>query len=98
MWSGPLAGTWRRPELNGARTFRAADDGERLQLAYTAPEGLFELTLPKARSYLLGQDTDSTVEEIAEHIAGQVALKRPGQPVQVRAFEGVMKGAIARRG
>ena len=93
-------------EAQWAETFRdiylvtgthiASDDGERLQLAYSAPEGLFELALPKSRSYLLGQHTDSTVEEIAEHIAKQVALQRPGQQVAVRAFEGVMKGAIAR--
>lgn len=73
------------------------DDGERLRLAYTAPEGLFELELPRARSYLLGQDTDSTVEEIAEHLAGRIAAGRPGQRVEVRAYEGVMKGALARR-
>lgn len=73
------------------------DDGERLRLAYTAPEGLFELELPRARSYLLGQDTDSTVEEIAEHLASQIAAERPGQRVEVRAYEGVMKGALARR-
>jgi 6-pyruvoyl-tetrahydropterin synthase len=73
------------------------DDGERLQLAYRAPEGLFELEVPKARSYLLGQDTDSTVEEIAEHLADHVAAARPGRSIEVRAYEGVMKGAIARR-
>lgn len=74
------------------------DDGERLRLAYTAPEGLFELEVPKARSYLLGQDTDSTVEEIAEHLASRIAAERPGQQIAVRAYEGVMKGALARRG
>lgn len=74
------------------------DDGERISVAYTAPEGLFELTLPKSRSYLLGQDTDSTVEEIAEHLATQIAAQRPGQKVTVRAYEGVMKGARACRG
>lgn len=73
------------------------DDGERLGLAYTAPEGLFELELPRSRSYLLGQDTDSTVEEIAEHLAGRVAAEHPGRRVEVRAYEGVMKGALARR-
>lgn len=73
------------------------DDGERLRLAYAAPEGLFELEVPKARSYLLGQDTDSTVEEIAEHLASRIAAERPGQQIAVRAYEGVMKGALARR-
>jgi 6-pyruvoyl-tetrahydropterin synthase len=75
-----------------------SDDGERLALAYTAPEGRFELTLPKARTYALGETTDSTVEEIAEHIAARLAGSRPGQRVDVRAYEGVMKGALARRG
>ena len=75
-----------------------ADDGERLSLAYTAPEGEFELVLPKARCYLLGEETDSTVEEIAEHLAARVAAARPGHRIEVRAFEGVMKGAIARQG
>ncbi|MES2884120.1 MAG: 6-carboxytetrahydropterin synthase [Pseudomonadota bacterium] len=73
------------------------DDGERLTVAYSAPEGAFELTLPKSRSYRLGQHTDSTVEEIAEHLAGQIAASRPGQRVAVRAYEGVMKGAMATR-
>ena len=93
-------------EAQWAETFRdiylvtgshvVADDGERLSLAYTAPEGDFELTLPKSRSYLLGANTDTTVEEIAEHLAGQIAAARPGQSVTVRAYEGVMKGAMAR--
>ena len=74
-----------------------ADDGERLSLAYTAPEGAFELVLPKSRTYLLGQDTDSTVEEIAEHLATRIAAERPGQHITVRAYEGVMKGAAAGR-
>lgn len=73
------------------------DDGERLSLAYSAPEGDFELMLPKSRTYLLGEHTDSTVEEIAEHLATQVAARRPGHRITARAYEGVMKGAIARR-
>lgn len=79
-------------------THVVADDGERLSVTYEAPEGRFELSLPKSRSYLLGQHTDSTVEEIAEHLATQIALARPDQVVTVRAYEGVMKGALARRG
>ena len=74
------------------------DDGERLGLAYTAPEGRFELEVPKARAYQLGAETDSTVEEIAEHLADRVVAARPGRRIEVRAYEGVMKGALARRG
>lgn len=72
-----------------------ADRAERVELAYTAPEGRFELALPKAQSYLLGTEIDSTVEKIAEHLAAQCAIQRPGQRVVVRAYEGVMKGAMA---
>ena len=71
------------------------DQGERLSLAYTAPEGRFELTLPKARSYLLGAQTDTTVEEIAEHLTQRIAAEHPGHHIAVRAYEGVMKGAMA---
>jgi len=95
-------------EAQWAETFRdiylvtgahvLGDDGERLSVAYNAPEGHFELSLPKARCYLLGQDTDSTVEEIAEHLSSRIADQHPGQTVAVRAYEGVMKGALARRG
>jgi 6-pyruvoyl-tetrahydropterin synthase len=75
------------------------DDGERLCLAYTAPEGQFELALPKARTYALGAQTDSTVEEIAAHIASRTAAEHPGaRRIMARAYEGVMKGAIALAG
>lgn len=95
-------------EADWAETFRdiylytgrhvVKDDGERLSLAYSAPEGRFELDVPKARAYRLGAETDSTVEEIAEHLADSVAAARPGRKIEVRAYEGVMKGALARRG
>lgn len=94
-------------EAEWAETFRdiylvtgshvVQDDGERLWLAYTAPEGQFELMLPKSRTYFLGEHTDSTVEEIAEHLATQIAVCRPGHRITARAYEGVMKGAIAQR-
>ena len=42
--------------------------------------------------------TDSTVERIAEHVCAQVAAERPSAKIEVRAYEGVMKGAIATSG
>lgn len=66
----------------------------RMRFAYTSGEGAFELELPVDRCVLL--QTDSTVERIAEHIAARVAEDRPRLPVEVRAYEGVMKGALAR--
>lgn len=66
----------------------------RLRFAYTAPEGRFELELPESRVDLLEGDT--TVERIAEHLAWVAAARQPGHTVEVRAYEGVMKGARAR--
>ncbi|MGB3621614.1 6-pyruvoyl tetrahydropterin reductase [Ketobacter sp. MCCC 1A13808] len=61
--------------------------------AYQAQQGDFELTLPKSKVYLI--DTDTTVEYLAEHIAGRLNQDNPDCEIEVKAFEGVMKGAIA---
>ena len=69
----------------------------RIRFEYQGSEGEFELELPVERCDLL--QTDSTVERIAEHLARQVADERPaGTRIEVRAYEGVMKGAIAAAG
>lgn len=65
----------------------------RLRFGYDAPQGRFELALPELCCDLL--DGDTTVERIAEHLARSCALRRAGAAVEVRAYEGVMKGAIA---
>lgn len=58
---------------------------------YTAPQGQFSLTLPSKACYDL--NTDTTVEQIANHIAK--VLLESGHSVTVKAFEGVGKGALA---
>ena len=68
----------------------------RIRFEYRSGEGEFELELPVERCDLL--QTDSTVERIAEHLCAQVAAERPRARVEVRAYEGVMKGAIATSG
>lgn len=78
----------------GTREDRAEQAGGRIRFAYEAPEGRFELALPETRVDLL--DTDTTVERIAGHLARRVAARRPAAAVEVRAYEGVMKGALAR--
>jgi len=83
---------WRDIYL-GTREDLVARANGRLRFAYSANEGAFELELPEARCDLL--DDDSTVERIAEHLAAHSAAQHPGQAVEVRAYEGVMKGAIA---
>ncbi|MEH6577408.1 MAG: 6-carboxytetrahydropterin synthase [Amphritea sp.] len=60
---------------------------------YQAPQGEFELRLPADKCYLI--NTETTVEQIACHLAEQVKKAYPSHEVMVRAFEGVGKGAIA---
>lgn len=61
--------------------------------AYDAPQGHYALSYPTALCYVM--DSDSTVECIAEHIAGCCKQESPNDHFTVRAYEGVMKGAIA---
>ena len=64
-----------------------------LHFAYSSSQGAFELELPKRACQLI--DTDSTVENIAGHIAASLKQEYPDDTFEVRAFEGVGKGAIA---
>ena len=66
-----------------------------IQFGYDAQQGRFELSLPAQQVYLI--DTDSTVEYLADHIAACLKADDPDHEFEVRAYEGVMKGAIARR-
>ncbi|AWN15764.1 6-carboxytetrahydropterin synthase [Salinisphaera sp. LB1] len=70
-------------------------DAERLGFGYRAPQGEFALDIAAARCVLL--EGPPTVENIADHIASELAARHPGHLVAVRAYEGVGKGAIATR-
>lgn len=63
------------------------------RFGYRASQGEFVLDVPAERCYLI--DTDSTVENLARHVAGRLAIEHPGSRYRVRAFEGVDKGAVA---
>ncbi len=65
---------------------------EYLCFSYQADQGGFRLELPKQLCYLI--DTDSTVENLAQHIADKLKQEHPDSEFQVRVFEGVDKGAI----
>lgn len=65
-----------------------------LHTAYDAPEGHFDLRLPRAAVTRI--DSDSTVECLADWLLVEAKRRRPGASITVRAFEGVQKGAIAR--
>lgn len=60
---------------------------------YESSQGLFELLLPAACCDLL--DTETTVENIAQHIAQRLAASQQLEHGHVKAYEGIGKGAIA---
>lgn len=72
-----------------------------LDLRYRSREGEYRLRLPKARCHVLEGET--TVEQIAAYLAQATQrelspaqhLAQQHSRVQVRAFEGVQKGALA---
>jgi len=88
-----IALAWTDVYLGTREDLVSRANGE-LRFAYSAPEGRFELALPEAHADLL--DTDTTVERIAEHLSWVAAARLPGRTVEVRAYEGVMKGAVGR--
>ncbi len=59
---------------------------------YLAQQGQFLLELPSTRCYIV--DTDTTVEWIAHHIASTLKRETPDDVIEVRAYEGIGKGAV----
>ncbi len=86
---------WRDIYL-GTREDLAASDAGRYRFEYRAQEGVFALEVPAVTCDLL--DGDTTVERIAECLLARLAAELPQSSVEVRAYEGVMKGALARVG
>jgi len=88
LWRDIYIGT--EEDLTGSFT---QDGTDYYSFAYQAQQGPFDLSLPQACCYLI--DTDSTVENIATHIAAALKQREPEQMIRVKAFEGVGKGSIA---
>lgn len=63
-----------------------------VRFGYVSREGRYLLELHRRHVYLL--DTDSTVENIAQHVADALKRAHPERKYRVKAFEGVAKGAI----
>jgi 6-pyruvoyl-tetrahydropterin synthase len=75
---------------------RFADNNiDYVTFSYTAQQGDFSLTLPRETVYLV--HTDTTVELLAAHLAEQCKAISGSDTIQVKAFEGVGKGALATR-
>lgn len=89
------AGRWKDIYL-GTQEDIVVDNSERVRFEYSSVDGEFALELPAQRCELL--DGDTTVERLARHIAHAVQTERPAKAVEVRAYEGVLKGAVARAG
>ncbi len=88
-----LATRWADIYLGTREDVLSQANGQIL-FGYDAPEGRFELSLPQSRVELIEGDT--TVECLAGWIARYAAANvGPDHVVQARAYEGVMKGAIA---
>ncbi len=71
-------------------------DGDYYRFEYSTPCGHFSLTLAASHCYLL--DTDTTVENLAQHIAESLHREHPEDRFRVRAFEGIDKGAVGEAG
>ncbi len=83
---------WRDIYIASREDLDKEQDGD-MWFSYRSAQGQFLLRLPAARCYLV--DRDSTVENLAQHIADSLAREYPGSRFRVHAYEGVDKGAIA---
>ncbi|MEW5249315.1 6-carboxytetrahydropterin synthase [Microbulbifer sp. 2201CG32-9] len=92
-WEKRWADRWRDIYLGTREDLLPHTGGTMLQFAYRAGQGDFSLALPADRCELV--DCDTTVEQLAQHIATQIATEEPGHEVMVRAYEGLGKGAVA---
>ncbi|WP_346839264.1 6-carboxytetrahydropterin synthase [Microbulbifer sp. SAOS-129_SWC] len=92
-WEAKWAERWRDIYLGTREDLSAPAGNDALDFAYRARQGDFALTIPAARCELV--DCDTTVEQLAQYIAVQIAAEEPGRQVTVRAYEGIGKGAIA---
>ncbi len=86
-WKDIYIGT--RSDLVGASR---REKTEYYEFGYRSGQGDFGLSLPRAACYLI--DTDSTIENLAQHIADCLKAEYPADRFEVHAYEGVDKGAI----
>ena len=93
-WSAHIAKVWQDIYLATEEDIkqRKQIDGQQfLTFEYHANQGLFQLTLPESRCFLM--TTDTTVELIASFLADYLKSKCPESKFRVKAYEGVDKGA-----
>lgn len=71
------------------------DSAQYHYFAYDGSQGRFELAIGCQHTDLIA--TDSTIECLAQHVLDVTATMYPSSSIQVKAFEGVGKGAIAKK-
>ncbi|MEJ2307835.1 MAG: 6-carboxytetrahydropterin synthase [Gammaproteobacteria bacterium] len=76
----------------GSREDLVEQSPERHHYRYKASQGEYDLVIPADRCYLI--DTDSTVENLAAHVAEVIGERSPRDEIRVFAYEGVGKGAV----
>ncbi len=84
---------WQDIYLGNREDLQSDLQDARYRFAYTAEQGRFEIELDASRCVLL--NAESTVENIAMHIAKELNKAEPKMDFEVHAYEGVNKGAIA---
>lgn len=87
------AAKWRDIYI-GCREDLVSEENHQHLYRYQASQGEFELKLPAACCYLI--DSDSTVENLAQHIAVTLKQNHPGSSFEVYAYEGIGKGAVGK--
>lgn len=80
-------------ELNLSKHAAGISELTHYGFRYQAPQGEFELAIARSETEML--DTDTTVELLAHYIAEQVHPMVVGKSLDVVAYEGVGKGAMA---
>ena len=85
------ADRWNDIYIGSLEDLRDASD-EYHHYSYSSSQGAFELTLPAVCCDLI--NSDSTVENIAQHIADQLKNSHPESSFDVHAYEGINMGAV----
>lgn len=87
-----IAHQWQDIYLGTAADLTPSPDQNHYAFSYRAQQGDYQLSLPAACCYLM--DCDTTVENISAHLAQKLHVETPLDAIQVKAFEGINKGAI----
>ena len=86
---------WQDIYLGNREDLQSDLQDNRYRFAYESEQGRFQIELDAQRCALL--NTESTVENIAAHIACELKRAQPETTFKVCAYEGVNKGAVATR-